>query len=208
LKLALKYRRYLFSEGERTPLESVLAVTGLVIFAGLFIASIVGAPTVQWIEVMWSAIAIYGLTFDVLNMLNVRRDKALAVENLDGLDPFRVIFWEAQLSSAKKRVVGLSMLLGIGLFAMLASPSKQAPNARVGSIVLQVMLFIFAYCVASNAQDDWVNRRRLADVADAVDASGKHASEVGGRREKDVSVDLPEDDGHGGTDGVPRSAGV
>jgi hypothetical protein len=157
LRLAIR-ERHLFFDAERTRLQTWLIVGAFLVFIGLIVSSFF-VHRVQLIEVAWLGISTYGLTFDFLNLQTSKRD----LENMTALgktDAFNRVYFEEKTRAAKKRVIALSIMFFIGVFACLAAPAPPNPDAKVGSIVTQTFFFVMGYCIASNAQDSWLSRRR------------------------------------------------
>jgi hypothetical protein len=160
LKLAIRYHS-LFTQAERQPWQLALIICAFATFVVLAVLSLLhrGLPTVQFIEVAWTAIAAYGLTFDILNVLNVHHDRVEAAElETNG---FSGVYWDSQVTYAKKRLVSLMMTFTIGVGSMFLHPSD--PDSESASFFFALFFFVIGYCIASNAQDSWLYRRMLAE---------------------------------------------
>lgn len=159
MKVAIRNRR-LFGTAHREWWQTWAIVITIVGFIVLGVVSLLHeTPTIQFIEVGWMAVATYGLIFDSLNVLNVRHDQAEA-QSLE-TNGFSGIYWESQLTYAKKRSICLITMFVIGAGSMFLHPS--APDSESASNLFAFFFFVIGYCIASNAQDAWLYRRKLAE---------------------------------------------
>lgn len=122
-----------------------------------------GFHTVQYIEIIWTVIAMWGMTFSILNLRNARRDR----EDLKaaGEDPVLDLFTRGTLTTETLRLTKEVALLAVGIASMLVVPVQPPPNrVQALSIAFVLLLFYFSFMTSLTAQYVWLLRRRLERV--------------------------------------------
>lgn len=161
------FRNWRLFLGSLKPLQRVglvfIGVATIVLWILSFVVDDIG-----WLEVFWSSLSVYGLFFDVLNLIDVTKDREVAAPT-----GFNVMYWDSLFAASVKRVITLTSSLILGVYSMTLPPPPPVAIATFYAWFFGTLFFIMIYCIASNAQDAWLTHQKLDEFMASEVAKGR-----------------------------------
>lgn len=119
-----------------------------------------GLHTVQYIELAWTAIAVWGMTFSLLNLWNARKDRMY--QRAAGENGVLELFTTGTLATETLRLIKEVGIFAVGVAAMLVEPTHPSPDERpVFGVIVVLLLFFFSLMTSLTANYVWWLRRKL-----------------------------------------------